>query len=123
MGIIENIKGVADIVRGAGNMDLYRRILDLQAEALDLTARLRERDQKIEQLEEAFALKGTLKLLHHVYYVADADGNLVDGPFCTKCYDVDKTKCRMVPMGGGQVQCQRCKLPFRNHGLTFLNSE
>lgn len=123
MGLIEDIKDVAGIVSKAGNMDLYRKILDLQAEALDLSEKLREKDKKIEQLEEAFALKGKLKLLRHAYYVIDDGGNLIDGPFCTKCYDVDKVTCRIIPMGAGQVQCQRCRLPFRNHGLTFLNSQ
>lgn len=122
MGMIENIKEIAKIVNQAGNIELYQKVLDLQADALEQSERLQEKDKRIEQLEAAFSIKDKLKLKKSAYYITDDNEQLIDGPFCTKCFDVDKLKCRIVSMGGSSVQCLKCKLPFRAVGMEFFNT-
>ena len=50
MGIVDNFKETAKLVQQLGNMDLYRRILDLQGEAMELTEQLRTKDEEIRVL-------------------------------------------------------------------------
>ena len=51
MGIVDNFKETAKLVQQLGNMDLYRRILDLQGEAMELTEQLRTKDEEIRVLQ------------------------------------------------------------------------
>ena len=49
MGLYESIKDVAKVVQQADNIELYRQLLDLSAQALDLQA---ENGQLKEELHE-----------------------------------------------------------------------
>jgi len=113
MGIIENAKDAVKLVQKIDNIELYRKILDLQAEAIELTEQLKQKDEIIGQLREALELKGNFICKDSAYYIADETEKITDGPFCTKCFDVDKLKCRLVatdkePM----VICPNCNVQF-----------
>ncbi|MHC4075796.1 MAG: hypothetical protein ACYSRR_01275 [Planctomycetota bacterium] len=113
MGIIENAKDAVKLVQQIDNIELYRKILDLQAEAIELTDRLKEKDEIINQLREALELKGKFICKDSAYYIADESGKIIDGPFCTKCFDVDHTKCRLVAESKEpQIICPNCKVSF-----------
>ena len=113
MGIIENAKEAVKLVQKIDNIDLYRRILDLQAEAIELTEELKRKDEIIAQLKDALYLKGKFIYKDSAYYITDENGKIVDGPFCTKCFDVDHVKCRLVPENiGPQVICPKCGVSF-----------
>lgn len=113
MGIIENAKDAVKLVQQIDNIELYRKILDLQAEAIELTERLKQKDEIISQLKDALDLKGKLVCKDSAYYITDENGKITDGPFCTKCFDVDHLKCRLVPDNKEpQVICPNCKVAF-----------
>jgi hypothetical protein len=121
MGIIESAKEVVKIVQQIDNIELNRKVLDLEAEVLELTQQLREKDETISKLNEALETKGKIICQNSVYFMVDDEGNKKDGPFCTKCFDVDHFLCRLIqfhPGGDGRswewIQYQRCKLPFRS---------
>lgn len=119
MAIIENIKEAVSLARKIDNMDLYRALLDSQGEVVDMMEDLRKKDDKIQQLEKALEIKGKLVINKSAYYLIDDSGNPIDGPFCTKCFDVDHIFCRLVRVRTKQyrfaVQCQRCKEPFEDN--------
>ena len=113
MGIIENAKEAVKLVQQIDNIELYRKILDLQAEAIELTEQLKQKCEIIGQLKEALELKGKLIYKDSAYYVADENGKIIDGPFCTKCFDIDHLKCRLVPDNKEpQVICPNCEVSF-----------
>ncbi len=113
MGIIENAKEAVKLVQQIDNVELYRKILDLQAEAMELTEQLKEKDEIISQLKDALDLKGKLICQKSAYYLVDDKETAVDGPFCTKCFDVDHVKCRLVKdHTHGHVKCLNCKVSF-----------
>ena len=124
MGIIELARDAVKIVKQIDNIELYRKILDLQAEAQVLTDQLREKEIKIKSLERALELKDNIVLKGSAYYTMNEDGTLKDGPFCTKCFDVDHIVCRIVKKGKiGRhylVMCQRCKNDFDDQ-KTYIN--
>lgn len=119
--MIDNIRDAVKIVQKMDNMELYRDLLDLQAEALELTQKLKEKDGKIAQLEEALKIKGKMVLRRMAYYITDENGGkFIDGPFCTKCFDVDHVMCRIVLVEGmNAVKCQKCKIKFQDYNIIF----
>ena len=113
MGIIENAKEAVKLVQQIDNIELYRTILDLQAEAMELTEQVKQKDEIISHLKDALDLKGKLICRYSAYYLHDDKGEVIDGPFCTKCFDVDHLKCRLVAQDKyGMVKCVKCKVPF-----------
>jgi len=113
MGLIEDAKEAVRLVQKIDNLELYRKILDLQAKAIDLTEQLKQKDEIISHLRDALDLKGNLVVKDSVYFLADKEGKVLDGPFCTKCFDVDKIKCRIVAdTAYPQVKCQKCNVSF-----------
>ena len=132
MGIIENAKEAVKLVQQIDNMELYRNILDLQAEALELVQQLKEKDETIEKLKTALELKGKMVCEHSAYWIKDDQGSKTDGPFCTNCFDNEHATRRLVQGGkpsnkGGHdwswIQCPKCKVPFRQEALgRYLNA-
>jgi hypothetical protein len=49
MGIVENIKDAADLAKKIGDIELYRKIVHLEGEVMDLTRDKRQADLKIEE--------------------------------------------------------------------------
>jgi hypothetical protein len=118
MGIIENAKDAIKLVQQIDNIELYRKILDLQAEAIELTEQLKQKDEIISQLRNALELKGKFICKDSAYYVSDESGRTIDGPFCTKCFDVDKIKCRLVATDKEPiVKCPNCKVEFASNPI------
>ena len=118
MGIVENAKDAVKLAKKIDNIELNRKILDLQAEAIELTEQNRQKDELIHKLKESLSLKGKLSLIDLAYYILDYNEKVIDGPFCTQCFDADHQKYRLLPtakqgLGHGWVQCPHCKVPFQ----------
>jgi len=126
MGIIEDAKEVVKLVQQIDNIELYRKILDLQSEVIDLVQQNREKDDTIEQLKKAMELKGKMVCEFSAYYQLDEQGSKVAGPFCTNCFDNEHATRRLVsgfqPKGQDGhshfwVQCPKCKVPFYSKSI------
>ena len=126
MSIIDNAKDIAGLIKKMGDIELYRKIVELEAEAIDLTKQLMEKDVKIGQLEDALSLKDTLVCKNSAFWKVDDSGNIVDGPYCSTCWEVDSKACRIIsthlPKGvtgarWGWVQCPKCKVPFSSEPI------
>jgi len=124
MSFVDNIKEVVKIVQQIDNTELYRKLLDVQAEILEITEQLKSKDEKIKELEKALQLKGKMICENSAYFIVDENQNKTDGPFCTKCFDVDHIICRLINApkhGEGHqwewVQCPKCKVPFRSRKI------
>jgi len=117
MGIVDNVKDAVKLVQRMDNIELYRKILDLQAEAIELTEQLKQKDETIAKLKEALSLKGKMICKDSSYFTVDEKAEIVDGPFCAKCFDVDHTLCRILPVerpDNPEVQCPKCKVKYHS---------
>jgi hypothetical protein len=130
MSVYETAKEALKLVDKAANLELYQKLVDLQAQAVEQSGQIleqaktiEEKDKRIEQLEDALTMKGNMKCQHSAYWHINESGNILDGPYCSKCWDIDHLLCRLVqaptfPSGAGHswewIQCQKCKAPFRS---------
>lgn len=118
MGIVENAKDAVKLVQKIGNIELYRKILDLQSEAIELIEQSKLKDEKITKLKNALKVKGKMVCKDSAYYLTDDKGKIVDGPFCTKCFDTDQDIIRIVAHTiGSQVKCLKCKVIFDSESI------
>ena len=92
-------------------IELYRKILDLQGEAMELVEENSGLKKEIESVKEKLQLKESLKFERNAYWTDGAGGK--DGPFCSKCWDVEKLLVRMLSTSDpGYVECPKCKVPL-----------
>ncbi|MBZ5627003.1 MAG: hypothetical protein LAQ69_51260 [Acidobacteriia bacterium] len=95
MSIISNAREIADVVKKLGNIDLYRKIVDLEGEIIELTGQNHLLLEKIGDLEKALKTKAQLLFEKNVYWLAEAQAK--DGPYCQRCYDVAGKLVRLQP--------------------------
>jgi hypothetical protein len=112
MGVVENMKDVADIVKKFNDIDLNRRILDLENEVLDLARAKRRGEEKIEELERTLKFKGDLKF-KEPYYWLEGD----DVPFCPNCWEKEPEPIHVVHQwsehGETRRDCPNCKTGYK----------
>jgi len=108
MGVVENMKEVADLIKKVGDADLYRKLVNLEGEVIDLTRENRQLQHKVDELTEALRMSKVL-VFRDPYYWAEGD----PAPYCSACWDSKKLAVRIVtvkhPMLSDQRQCPSCK--------------
>ena len=108
MGAIDNVKEVAKLVKDLGNMELYRKILDLQGEIMELTQVNRELRTKVTELQDTLSTVGKMTF-QSPFYFAEGD----DVPHCPRFWEVDKQPVHypepIQSMAGPVYKCPQCK--------------
>lgn len=107
MGVVENMKDVADLVKKFNDIELNRRILTLENEVLDLSREKRRGEERIEELERAIKFSKELVLRDGFYWVeGDSTG------FCTACWDAKHLAVHVkrlpLPVHHHRFQCPHC---------------
>lgn len=112
MGMIDNLKDAAKLAKGLGNMDLYKQILDLQGEALEMQEQLNQKTKRIQELEEALTFSSKLVFASGVYFELNEDNTQKGTPYCPRCFEVDRIARHLRPRSG-QMNCPNCKMYFK----------
>jgi hypothetical protein len=85
MGVLDEMKEIGDLIKKAGDIELYRRIVKLEGEVTDLTRDKRRAEEKIEELERTLKFSKELKF-KAPFYFADGDAT----PYCPACWESKK---------------------------------
>lgn len=103
-----DINAIASALKDAGRADLHVQLIEL-------SEKLREKEDQIHTLErenrllrEAGDLKARVFPRDEMYYVRQDDGNEEDGPFCTRCFDTDGKLIRLQVADWDQPKCPQC---------------
>jgi len=114
MGIFDTTKDIANVLKEAGKIDEYRKILDLQEKMLEMQNKIQKQDEEIKILQEKLKTKDDLVFREGAYYIKSTD----EGPFCQACWDDKKKLIRIVklPSYATSYQCKVCKNIFSIKG-------
>ncbi|WP_342615055.1 hypothetical protein [Peribacillus frigoritolerans] len=94
MGLSDTIKDLKALAVGIENIDLISKLMDVQIQAYEILDENRALRLKLEQFERAEETETNLSYEGDLYYKIDDNS----GPFCSRCWDVDKLLVR-VPIG------------------------
>src|SRR5262249_45681409 len=102
---------VADIVKKAGDIDLYRRICSLEGEVIDLTRANRHLERENEALKAKLAQRENLTFREPFFYAANDPV-----PFCPRCWESDQKAVHLQGptevAAGKRFNCAACKQYF-----------
>lgn len=112
MGIIDNAKEIADLIKKLNNIELYRKIVELEAEIIDLQRAKNDLDLKVTGLQAALQQKKSMSFKHPFYF---AEGDPI--PFCAKCWEAEHNAIHLVgPDQHGDRYCRNCKTCYGRDG-------
>lgn len=112
MGIIDSAKEIADLIKKVGDTDLYRKIVELESEIIDLTRQSRAQQVEIEGLKDVLVKKEKM-VFRKPFYFLESDPH----PYCPKCWEVNKIAVHLdgpVQLNSGPMHtCPNCKTNFK----------
>ena len=82
MSIVSDAKEIADLVKKMGDVDLYRRIVELQGEVTELASRNVEIESELRAVKGKLELRASLAF-RQPYYWREGD----DVPYCQVCFE------------------------------------
>lgn len=113
MSIINNAKEIADLVKKLGNIELYKKIVDLEGDIIGLSRENHQQKLKINDLEEQIQIDQEMVFKNPFYYRGDDSQ-----PYCQKCWESDKKPIHLhgpdTIEGVVTYYCYNCENTFLN---------
>lgn len=113
MGVLDNMKEVADLVKKVGDVELYRRIVELEGEVIELTREKRALEERVEEQDRALRLQGDLKFRSEGFYWMDGDRV----PYCPRCWEATHTAVHLfhafTSHDYSRYECPECKQSYK----------
>lgn len=107
MGLYEGIKDVAKIVQQADNLELYRQLLDLSAQALDMQATINRLTEENAELRKKQDIEERIQRHQELYItLKDEEGDIY---YCSHCWDNDR-KLIQMRKSHGEYSCPHCQI-------------
>ena len=119
MGIIDNVKDIAELVKKYNNLELSQKIIDLRDEIFELKEDNLKLKEKIKALEEEKKISEKMVFESPFYWLKDVENK--DGPYCQKCYDDKKKLIRLQDLKNGYWDCLVCKSSFADPSFKTPN--
>ena len=111
MSIIENAKEVVDLIKAAGNSELYQKIVELEDEIIELTRHNRLLEEKVEEQKRLLDLKGKMNWEKPIFRMEGEED-----PYCPVCWEGSQKTCHLFK--GGRTYLWFCKVCKINTGRT-----
>jgi hypothetical protein len=111
MGLYEGIKDVAKVIQQADNVELYKQLIDLSAQALDMQneiSRLSVENAEFKKLKD---------IENRIERHSEPFVTLRDEPiqilYCAHCWDYEKKLIQVKSYDSGGFKCTHCE----NNGI------
>jgi regulator of replication initiation timing len=102
MGVIETVKDIGVLVQKLDNMDLVKRLVELQEQVYDVVTENRDLKEQNRTLQETLTTREQLTFRKNSYW------NGQEGPFCSRCWDADGQLVRLHTQQGFYPRCPKC---------------
>lgn len=106
MGLYEGIKDVARIVQQADNIELYKTLLDLGAQALDMQEEIFLLKKQNEDLKTELNKKQSI--IRHKGLFITVKGEFPQIAYCASCYGKDNKSIQMFDYDEERYRCLVC---------------
>lgn len=122
MSIYDGLRDIVSTIQKIDNIELYRQILDLQREVLEVVAENTDLKGKLAEAEAQLSRKQDLRFEYNAYWAGETLESS-DGPFCAKCWDTRQQLVRMLVVGSNPQwsKCHPCdislKIPRKENGF------
>lgn len=97
MDLVNNIKNLADLVKKAGDIELYSKVIDLQAQALDLQEEISRLRNENNELKKANDIENSIEYHVDPYLTLKTDTNNIK--YCVACWANGKKTCYFTTHG------------------------
>jgi hypothetical protein len=102
------VKEVADVIKKAGDIELYRKIIEAEGEIIELTRKNRHLEEEVQQLKEKLALRGAMQFKEPFYY---QKGDQT--PYCPACWETKQAAVHVTLIYDEPIEtrwdCPHCK--------------
>ena len=92
MGVADDLKDAAELLRRAGQAELYNKISAVEDEVRELLRGKRRLEDRVEELEKALRFKEETVFKAPFYYLKQGDQT----PYCAPCWEKDKRAVHVV---------------------------
>ena len=112
MGLYEAVKDVAKLAQQADNIDLYRRLLDLSAQALDMQDEISKLKEENARLKRKQDLSSSIQRHKESFITLEGEEPMLR--YCSHCWDADEKLVQLLCYEySGEFDCPHCKM----HGV------
>jgi hypothetical protein len=105
MSVIEEATELVGLIKKVGDAELYRRIVKLEGEVIELTRSKRNLEEENYKLQERLRIKQQLTFRENRYFLRENDKEA--GPYCSVCWDRENILVRMHDTVYG-MSCPAC---------------
>ena len=114
MSIIDNVKEIATLIQKLGDLELYRKIVELEGEIIEITREKRQIEERLATLLRNQDIIQQLKLGSPFYVNTDCSEL-----YCSRCIEYDRQAIHVVETGeivmGRRVHvCPQCKTKYED---------
>ena len=113
MGLYEGIKDAIGLAQKADNIDLYKQLLDLGAQALEMQAEITRLREENAELKKDRDLESKIQRYNKPFVTISDDDKSIK--YCATCWGKDKQLIQLHQRyynGTECLECNICKLRF-----------
>lgn len=106
MGLYEGIKDVAKVIQQADNVELYKQLIDLSAQALDMQNDILRLSSENAELKKLREIESRIKRHQEPYITLSDDSELI--LYCSRCWDYEQKLIQVKSYDSGAFKCTHC---------------
>ena len=107
MRLLQIARDLLRAIKGSSGIDIQEKVIELQAGILEMQEQIGQLQKENLALREQLATAGSLTYRSNCYW---RDGHPDPGPFCSRCWDLEKQLIHLGPTFDPKVLgCPRCR--------------
>lgn len=122
MGLYDGIKDVAKILQEADNIDLYKKLLELSAQALEMQNKIDLLTLENKKMKDVSEITNKIERHSETYVTLNDDDKKIH--YCSRCWDKDKNLVQIAKRTNNLFVCPDCnnKGTFNNNAQTLYTA-
>jgi hypothetical protein len=107
MRLLQLARDLLRALKGSAGIEIQEKIIEIQAGILEMQEQVTQLQKENQALREQLATAGSLSYRSHAYW---RQGHADPGPFCARCWDLEKQLIHLGPTFDPKVLgCPRCR--------------